>query len=254
MATFTKNNISINYEIHGTGSPIVLLHGATVDFNSNYANFGWIKSLNKHGFQVIGMDFRGHGKSDSSHAPEFYGTTNLTNDVINLLDHLKLKKVALIGYSIGTAIALNLLHKHSQYFSKAVLIATGDGLIGYPPFIFDKILPGLAQLFSFEKFPNHLPDQVSAYWNFADEIGLDKTALSAFALAKYPYLSPKEAATIEIPTLIISAEKDLVLGRGPQLAQALTNGQYLEMKDQDHFTLGTKKNTRLSTIDFLLTT
>jgi pimeloyl-ACP methyl ester carboxylesterase len=57
------------------------------------------------------------------------------NDVINLIDHLKLENIRLIGYSMGTVIALDLLSTHPEYFSKAVLIATGDGLIGLPLYI-----------------------------------------------------------------------------------------------------------------------
>jgi pimeloyl-ACP methyl ester carboxylesterase len=59
----------------------------------------------------------------------------LSNDVINLIDHLKLENIRLIGYSMGTVIALDLLSTHPEYFSKAVLIATGDGLIGLPLYI-----------------------------------------------------------------------------------------------------------------------
>jgi pimeloyl-ACP methyl ester carboxylesterase len=135
MPKFTTNTISINYNVYGTGIPVLLLHGALVDFNYNYSQTGWIKSLSKNGFQVIGIDFRGYGESDKSNDSNFYGTTNLANDVINLIDHLKLENIRLIGYSMGTVIALDLLSTHPEYFSKAVLIATGDGLIGLPLYI-----------------------------------------------------------------------------------------------------------------------
>ena len=81
MPKFNKNNVSINYEVYGTGKPIILLHGAIVDFNYNYAQTGLIKTLSEDGFQVIGMDFRGYGESDKSEDSNFYGTTNYTNDV-----------------------------------------------------------------------------------------------------------------------------------------------------------------------------
>jgi hypothetical protein len=50
MPKFTTNTISINYNVYGTGIP-VLLHGALVDFNYNYNQTGWIKSLSKMGFK-----------------------------------------------------------------------------------------------------------------------------------------------------------------------------------------------------------
>lgn len=66
MPKFTKNGVSINYKVYGNGKPIILLHGAIVDFNYNYIQTGWVKTLTENGFQVIGMDFRGYGESDES--------------------------------------------------------------------------------------------------------------------------------------------------------------------------------------------
>jgi pimeloyl-ACP methyl ester carboxylesterase len=251
MPTFINNNISLHYEIHGTGSPVLLLHGAAVSFKYNYAQFGWIEELTNQGFQVIGLDFRGHGESDKPVDSDSYGTINLSNDVIALIKHLKFDKVSLVAYSIGTAIALNLLHTNPKYFSKSVLMATGDGLLGFPPFILDTMLPGLAQVFSFEKLPADLPAHVAAYWNFTNEIGAKKESMIALASAKYPHLSVEDAATIDIPTLVISGEQDVVLGTGERLAQSLTNGHYLEIPDADHLTLASDSRTRVAAIDFL---
>jgi pimeloyl-ACP methyl ester carboxylesterase len=153
---------------------------------------------------------------------------------------------------VRVIIAFDLLYKHPEYFAKAVLIATGDGLIGYPPFIFKNVLSGLAKLLSYETFPSHLPSHISAYWSFYKQIGLEKESMIAFSRAKYPPLSAEKASEIKIPTLIISREKDFVLGQGQKVAQILPNGEYLEIKDANHFTLATERETHLSTIEFLL--
>jgi pimeloyl-ACP methyl ester carboxylesterase len=78
-------------------------YGALVDFNYNYIRLAGLKAYLKNS---IGIDFRGYGESDKSNDSNFYGTTNLANDVINLIDHLKLENIRLIGYSMGTVIAL----------------------------------------------------------------------------------------------------------------------------------------------------
>jgi pimeloyl-ACP methyl ester carboxylesterase len=252
MPQFTVNTISINYQVYGTVIPVLLLHGALVDFNYNYSQTGWIKNLSKNGFQVIGIDFRGYAESDKSNDSNFYGTTNLANDVINLIDHLKLENVRLIGYSMGTVIALDLLSKHPKYFSKAVLIATGDGLIGLPPFIFENLLLGLTDLLSYETFPSHLPSHISVYWNFFKQVGLEKESMIAFSLAKYRPLTAQKVAEIYVPTLIISGQKDLVLGTGQKVASTLLNGKYLEIKDATHFSLATEREVHLSSIQYLL--
>jgi pimeloyl-ACP methyl ester carboxylesterase len=70
---------------------------------------------------------------------------------------------------MGTVIALDLLSTHPEYFSKAVLIATGDGLIGLPLYL--KIFySGLTDLLSYETFPSHLPSHISVYWNFSNKL------------------------------------------------------------------------------------
>jgi pimeloyl-ACP methyl ester carboxylesterase len=153
---------------------------------------------------------------------------------------------------MGTVIALDLLSKHTKYFSKAVLIATGDGLIGLPPFIFENLLLGLTNLLSYETFPNHLPSHISVFWNFFKQVGLEKESMIAFSLAKYRPLTAQKVAEIYVPTLIISGQKDLVLGTGQKVAQALPNGKYLESKEATHFTLARERETHLSTITFLI--
>jgi hypothetical protein len=50
MPEFTKNNVIINCEIFGTGQPVILLHGAIVDFNYNYVQSGWVNTLTENGF------------------------------------------------------------------------------------------------------------------------------------------------------------------------------------------------------------
>ena len=252
MPKFKQNNISINYKVYGTGQPIILLHGAIVDFNYNFVQTGWVESLTENGFQVIGIDFRGYGESDKSEDSSFYGTTNFSIDVVNLINHLKLENVCLIGYSMGTVIALDLLDKHPEYFSKAVLIATGNGLIGIPPFILANILPGLAKVFSYDSFPSHLPNHVSAYWSFLNEVGLDRKSMIAFSLANYTNLTADKAAEINIPILIISGENDLVLGQGEKVAETLPKGKYIEIEGANHFTLATERETHKTTIEFLI--
>jgi hypothetical protein len=56
MPKFTTNTISINYNVYGTGIPVLLLQ-TLVDFNYNYSQTGWIKSLSKNGFQVMELIF-----------------------------------------------------------------------------------------------------------------------------------------------------------------------------------------------------
>lgn len=251
MPTLENRNVQIHYEVHGTGHPVVLLHGVTVSFKHNYADFGWIESLNDSGLQVIGLDFRGHGNSAKPHELESYGTANLASDVVAVLDQLSLARTSLVAYSIGTAVALRLMQIAPERFDRAALVATGDGLIGHPPYIFDSILPALKQVLDRTEYPRDLPKSLAAYWDFVSATGGDKQALRALVQASYPALSTTDATAITVPTLVVSGQRDMVLGRGPLLAQALGQGEYLEVPGADHFSLASEASVKAAIAHFM---
>jgi pimeloyl-ACP methyl ester carboxylesterase len=90
-----------------TRTPVLLLHGGFG--NSSY--FGrLIPDLAAHGYYVIAMDSRGHGRSARSAAPLSYRL--MADDVIALLDRLKIPKVNLVGWSDGGIIGLELALNH----------------------------------------------------------------------------------------------------------------------------------------------
>lgn len=248
---FENGGFSLHYEVHGAGAPVLLLHGGAVSFAVNFGLVGWIERLTTNGFMVIGLDARGHGNSQGSRNPADYGQEVLAGDAIALLDHLGIERAALVGYSIGTTIALHLLHTHPDRFTSSALVATGDGIVGYPPLTFPAILPVLAETLRREEFPADLPPHIAMYWTFATEACGDREAVRAGASADYPPCSVEEAASIEIPVLVVSGSADLVLGQGPRLAEALPKGTYLEFPDRDHFMLAIDEQVQTSVAEFL---
>jgi pimeloyl-ACP methyl ester carboxylesterase len=209
----------------------------TSPFAGNYLAWDWPNRLNKLGYQVIGMDFRGHGKSTKPRDPAAYGTENLAGDVLALLDHLGHESASLVGYSLGSAIALELLHRAPHRVGPSVLIATGDGLLGHAPYDFAAVCSRLAVALAREEFPADLPSHESAYWTFALKLGGDRLAALAAVQASYPPCTDREAGSITAPVLVVSGEVDPVLGRGPRLAQAIPLGKYVEIPGADHFAL-----------------
>lgn len=230
----------------------MLLHGGTVNFQANFAAFGWPGKLIARGFQVVGLDFRGHGKSDKPHDARSYGTANVAADVTGLIDHLGLDRVDLMAYSIGTAIALHLMQTIPTRLGRVALVATGDGLIGLPPHEFSRVLPALAVVADRSEYPQDLPRHAAAYWNFIEATGGDRAALKAFAEARYPPLSVAEAQSIKHPVLVVSGDSDKVLGRGARLAAALGNAEYLEVAGADHFSLAADETVKDVVASFLV--
>jgi pimeloyl-ACP methyl ester carboxylesterase len=251
MAYLMRNGHAIHYEIHGDGRPVILLHGICVSFAGNFVGFGWIDSLCKQGLQVIGLDFLGHGQSDKPHDPAAYGTYKLAADVVALLDHLLLETASLVGYSMGSVVALHLLHTCPQRFGRSVLIATGDGLLGLPPHTMAETAPQLARALDSDHYPTELPKHVAMYWNFATKVGGDRLASAAAARAHYPVCTPEEAGRIAAEVLVISGEIDPVLGQGPVLARSLAHGRYLEIAGADHFMLAASDEAKEAVAQFL---
>jgi pimeloyl-ACP methyl ester carboxylesterase len=109
-SSFDSSGVKIAYFTEGQGPPVVLIHGWTASAVMNWGLPGVSGQLAKD-FQVIAMDVRGHGQSDKPTKDEAYGP-EVVEDVVRLLDHLKIKKAHIVGYSMGGMITANFLLKH----------------------------------------------------------------------------------------------------------------------------------------------
>jgi pimeloyl-ACP methyl ester carboxylesterase len=121
------NGINMYYEIHGSGEPVVLLHGAFMTITNNWA--GWIDELSKTR-KVIAVEMQGHGRT--ADVPRDVTYENLADDVAALLEYLKIPRADLIGYSMGGAVAMQCAIRHPEKVRKAVIISStfrSDGMV-----------------------------------------------------------------------------------------------------------------------------
>src|SRR5687768_1144471 len=89
------------YEVHGSGDPVVLVHGSFMIITNNWT--GWIGELAKTR-RVIAIEMQGHGRTADVKRDVSY--EHLADDVAALLDHLKIPSAELIGYSMGGGVAM----------------------------------------------------------------------------------------------------------------------------------------------------
>lgn len=113
------NGVNMYYEVHGSGDPVVLLHGAFMTITNNWT--GWIEELSKTR-TVIAVELQGHGRT--ADIPRDLTYENLAGDVAALLDHLKIPRADLIGYSMGGAVALQCAIRHPDKVRKVVVISS----------------------------------------------------------------------------------------------------------------------------------
>ena len=121
--TFDSNGVSIQYTVEGKGEPVVLIHGLHASAQINWRAPGTIKTLAKS-YQVIAMDVRGHGHSGKPEQEGAYGV-EMVEDVVRLLDHLKIQKAHVVGYSMGGMITMKLLTRHPDRIRSATLGGMG---------------------------------------------------------------------------------------------------------------------------------
>lgn len=120
---FDSAGVKIHYAIHGHGESVVLIHGLYSTGRLNWDLPGTTALLAKH-FQVITLDCRGHGRSGKPHAEGAYGT-HMVEDVVRLMDHLKIQKARVAGYSMGGMIGMKLTVTHPNRVSRLVLGGMG---------------------------------------------------------------------------------------------------------------------------------
>lgn len=121
------NGLEMYYEIHGTGQPLVLLHGgagATEMFNEVLPKLS-------EGRQVIAADLQAHGRTADINRPLRYEL--MANDVAALIRHLRLGKADVMGYSLGGGVALRTAIQHPNLVRKLVLVSATFRRTGWYP-------------------------------------------------------------------------------------------------------------------------
>jgi pimeloyl-ACP methyl ester carboxylesterase len=130
MANFNFETKNIYYRVIGKGEPLILLHGNTV---SSKMFSSILKKYSKE-FQVIILDFPGHGKSDRLEKFEtdfwYYNSTACCA----LIEELKLEKISVIGTSGGALVAINLALEHPEKV-KYLIADSFEGEFPLPSYI-----------------------------------------------------------------------------------------------------------------------
>ena len=99
MPSFDSDGVRIAYEDLGQGRPIVLVHGFAASFELHWRAPGWVDALVADGRRVVGLDCRGHGRSEKPQDPSAYAGERMAGDVIGLMDRLGLERADLAEHS-----------------------------------------------------------------------------------------------------------------------------------------------------------
>ena len=229
MPTFRHDAVDIAFLDEGEGEPIVLVHGFASSKEVNWVRPGWTTALTGAGRRVIALDNRGHGESTKLYDPADYHTALMAEDVRALLDHLRIGRADVLGYSMGARIGAFLAVKHPERVRSLIMGGLGIKLVegaGLPDSIAEALeAPSLADVTD----PTGRTFRV-----FAEQTKSDLRALAACIRGSRQAMTREEAASIQAPVLVAVGGNDPIAGSAQALAGLLPRGQALEIPNRDH--------------------
>jgi len=247
-----SSNIDLYYEDHGSGQPVILIHGYPL------SGVSWEKqvtALLAAGHRVITYDRRGFGKSSQPTAG--YNFDTFAGDLDKVVTQLELRDFALVGFSMGGGEVARYLGKYgSKSVSKAIFISavppfllkTPDNPEGVDGSVFEGIQKAIVAdryaFFSefFKNFYNtdllmgkRVSEQVvQASWNVA--AGASATA-SLACVATWHEDFRKDLDRVDVPTLVIQGDADRIVpirASGLRTAELIEGARLLVVKDGPH--------------------
>jgi pimeloyl-ACP methyl ester carboxylesterase len=222
------------------GTPVLLLHGGYG--NSNY--FGnLIPALIRHGYRVIAMDSRGHGRSTRTDAPYTYHL--MAEDVIGLLDDLKVRQVSLVGWSDGGCIGYDLALNHPKRLARLFAFGADADVSGLKD-DFDKSVVFAAYLKRVPIEYRELSPTPDAWDSFNAAVNKMWETLPAFTAA--------QLRSFTVPTTIADGEYDE--GIRPEhdryLAATIPGAKLVILPKLSHFAMLQDPNAfNAAVLDFL---
>jgi pimeloyl-ACP methyl ester carboxylesterase len=194
------NGIKLYYETHGAGRPMILLHGGLMSGEM----FGPVLPLLAERHQVVTVDLQGHGRTADIDRP--IDVALMAGDIAALIDHLRLDKPDIVGYSLGGGVAM---HTAAQYPTKIRRLVAASANIRpdaiYPEMRVQQGQVGAAAAEFMKDTPMYQMYQRVAprpedFPRLLDKIGASMAKDFDFA---------EEVRGLQVPTLIVAADADM---------------------------------------------
>ena len=194
------NGLNMYYEIHGTGQPLVLLHGA---FSAIGTSFGALLPELAKTRQVIAFELQAHGRTADIDRP--LTNEQMADDTAAAIQHLGLEQADIFGYSMGAFVALHVALRHPEVVRKLVLASVTYNMTGVHPGLMDgfgDMTPDMMHGSPWhDEYLRIAPNPDNFATLFAKKTQMDRGTRDV----------PAEAIqAIKAPTLIVIGDSDLV--------------------------------------------
>jgi pimeloyl-ACP methyl ester carboxylesterase len=246
MPSFHNGAVEIAYLDEGEGDPILLVHGFASSKNVNWVYPTWVSELKKDGRRVVALDNRGHGDSGKLYDPKAYDIPIMAGDIAALMDHLKIERADIMGYSLGSRMTAMLALTEPQRFRSAILGGIGIGLIegGGPG-------ESVAQALEAPSLEDVTDPVGRTFRAFADQTRSDRQALAACLRGSRRLMTKEEAADIGVPVLIAVGTVDEIAGSAERLGKIIPGSEVLDIPNRDHMRAVGDKVYKAGVLDFL---
>jgi pimeloyl-ACP methyl ester carboxylesterase len=216
------NGISIYYAVYGQGSPVILLHGglANADYWGNQ-----IKAFAPF-HTVIVMDSRGHGRSTRDSRP--YGYDLMADDVVALMDVLKVAKADIVGWSDGAILGIDLSMRHPARVGKIFAFAANTVTSG--------VKDGVEKNPTFSAFVGRAGHEYEAYSETPKEYDAFVAQISKM-WASQPNWTDGQLKAIIAPVLVVDGDHDEAIKRAhtEYIASTIPGAGLLILPNASHF-------------------
>ena len=216
------NGIKLWYAVFGQGEPVVFLHGGLA--NANY--WGLQVPAVAQQYQVIVMDSRGHGRSTRGDRP--YGYDLMADDVAGLLDYLGIRRAAVVGWSDGGILGLDLAIRHPDRVSKVFAFAANTDPSG--------VVAGVETNPNFAAFIARAGHEYETLSATPNEYHAFVAAISKM-WATQPNWTVAQLKAIKTPVVVVDGDHDEAIKRShtEKIAATIPGAGLLILPNTSHF-------------------
>ena len=195
------NGLNLYYESHGTGEPLILLHGGL----GATEMFGEVLPLLSKTRRVIAVDLQAHGRTADIDRPMTFEA--MADDIAALMKHLEIERADVMGYSLGGVVALRIAVRHPDMVRKLVLVSIAFKLDGWYP----EIVSGMAHVGAGSAEAMKQTPMYQLYARIAPKPADWPVLLTKIGeLLRMDYDWSKDVAAIKAPTLLVFGDADAV--------------------------------------------
>ena len=240
---FDSAGVRLRFVEHGSGPAIVLMHGYTGTADRHFIANGVFANLAQD-HRVIALDLRGHGKSGKPHEPAAYGE-EMARDVVRLLDHLKIQKAHVLGYSLGAMIAGKLATLHPDrlitvnYIASLPLRTTDtymDTFAGDSVKELESDLPFKSLMINLQAPGSKPPTDDEVRKAVAPLVAANDVKALAALWRGYKTLAvtPEQLKAVKVPSIVITGSEDMSAAGVPDLNKTQPQIRTLVVQGAQH--------------------